>query len=328
MKRRPDRTIEIFSLSAVDIFAAAMGAFALLAIVLLPYYQKEIKERTPENAIADLLRAAETSAEATVIKRKALEAKRSAAAQNVSDIKSDAQKLLDKLRAAEAALREKKAEAQRAIIVPEPVEDKPAPVEVETPKPALVSFRFLGLKTAKDDVVIALDMNKCLGGHEESVDRAMERIISSLQDNHALKIVGFQQTDSGPRTRVWPRSGGLSRITEPNRAQAISFSKTLSKGFGGSASMLDAFEKLINGPGEAIFLVSDGLPNPRANQGLSPNALANRITQLNAGRKEIHSVVVGNYFDYRGTIEFMEKLSQANNGQFMALASPTKGVCD
>jgi len=252
----------------VDIFAAAMGAFALLAIVLLPYYQKEIKENTPENAIADLLRAAETSAEATIIKRKALEAKRSAAAQNVSDIESDAQKLLDKLRAAEAALREKKAESQRAIVVPEPVEDKPAPTEVETPKPALVSFRFLGLKTAKDDVVIALDMNKCLGGHEESVDRAMERIISSLQDNHALKIVGFQQTDSGPRTRNWPRSGGLSRITEPNRAQ------------------------------------------------------------VNAGRKEIHSVVVGNYFDYRGTIEFMEKLSQSNNGQFMALASPTKGVCD
>ena len=328
MKRRPDRTIEIFSLSAVDIFAAAMGAFALLAIVLLPYYQKEIKENTPENAIEDLLRAAETSAEATIIKRKALEAKRSAAAQNVSDIESDAQKLLDKLRAAEAALREKKAESQRAIVVPEPVEDKPAPTEVETPKPALVSFRFLGLKTAKDDVVIALDMNKCLGGHEESVDRAMERIISSLQDNHALKIVGFQQTDSGPRTRNWPRSGGLSRITEPNRAQAISFSKSLSKSFGGSASMLDAFDKLIKGPGDAIFLVSDGLPNPSANQGLRPTALANRITQMNAGRKEIHSVVVGNYFDYRGTIEFMEKLSQSNNGQFMALASPTKGVCD
>lgn len=326
MKRRADRTIEIFSLSAVDIFAAAMGAFALLAIVLLPYYQKEVQERTPDNAIADLLRAAETSQEETVIKRKALEAKRSAAAANVSDIKSEADKLLAKLRAAEAALLEKQAEAQRAVIVPEPVEDKPAPAE--TPKPSLVSFRFLGMKTTKDDVVIALDMNKCLGGHEGSVEKAISRIISSLQDNHALKILGFQQTDSGPRTRVWPLSGGLSRVTEPNRQQALSFSKNLTKGFGGSASMLDAFEKLINGPGEAIFLVSDGLPNPRANQGLSPTQLAQRITRMNGGRKEIHTVVVGNYFDYRGTIAFMETLSQGNNGQFMALASPTKGVCD
>jgi len=49
---------------------------------------------------------------------------------------------------------------------------------------------------------------------------------------------------------------------------------------------------------------------------------------MNAGRKEIHTVVVGNYFDYEGTVEFMENLSSANEGQFMALASPNKGVCD
>ena len=91
MKRRPSREIEIFSLSAIDLFAAAMGAFALLTIVLMPFYQKEIQERTPENAIADLLRAAENSVVATEEQRKALEAKRSAAASNVSAIKSDAE---------------------------------------------------------------------------------------------------------------------------------------------------------------------------------------------------------------------------------------------
>lgn len=326
MKKRADRTIEIFSLSAVDLFAAAMGAFALLAIILLPYYQKEVQERTPENAIADMLRADETSAKETTIKKKALEAKRSASRANVSDIKSEADKLLAELRAAEAALKEKQAEAVRAIVVPEPAAEEPAPAD--TPKPKIVSFRFLGMKTAKDDIVVAMDMNKCLGGHEASVEKAVTRIVESLQDNHAFKIVGFQQTDTGPRTRVWPTSGSLSRVNETNRSSAISFTKQLTNGFGGSASMLDAFEKLINGPGQAIFLVSDGLPNPRANQGLSPGQLARRITQMNGGRKEIHSVVVGNYFDYRGTIEFMEALSNANGGQFMALASPTKGVCD
>jgi len=114
MKKRA-RDIEIFSLSAIDLFAAAMGAFALLAVILLPYYQKEIQENTPDNAISDLLRAAENSTVEAEIKRKALEKKRSAAASNVSDIKSEADKLLAKLRAAEAALKEKQAEAQRAI---------------------------------------------------------------------------------------------------------------------------------------------------------------------------------------------------------------------
>ena len=92
--------------------------------------------------------------------------------------------------------------------------------------------------------------------------------------------------------------------------------------------MLDAFTKMINGPGQAIFLVSDGLPNPRANNNLRPQNLIREITRLNAGRKEIHTVVVGNYFDYNGTVEFMESLAQQNDGQFMALASTRNGICD
>jgi len=325
MKRRSARNIEVFSMSAIDLFAAAMGAFALLAIILLPYYQKEIQENTPENAISDLLRAAQDSQVETVEKKKALEAKRSAATQNVSDIKSDAQKLLAALRAAEAALLEKKAAAiPPAVPEPEPVEDRPAP----TPAKAKITFRFLGMKTKKDDIVIALDMNRCLGGHEESVKKATSRIITSLQDNHALRIIGFQQTDSGPRTRIWPSTGSLRRINSGSKGEASRFASNLTNSFGGSASMLDAFTKLINGPGEAIFLVSDGLPNPRANNGMSPGRLAQEITRLNNGRKEIHTVVVGNYFDYSGTVEFMETLAGRNNGQFMALASTENGVCD
>ena len=92
--------------------------------------------------------------------------------------------------------------------------------------------------------------------------------------------------------------------------------------------MLDAFDAMLRGSGEAIFLVSDGLPNPRANNGLRPTQLANEITRRNGGRKEIHTVVVGNYFDYEGTVEFMERLAANNGGQFRALAAFDRGVCD
>jgi hypothetical protein len=327
MKRKPKGDIEIFSLSAIDLFAAAMAAFALLSIILLPYYQKEIQERTPENAIADLARAAETSAVETTEKRKALEQKRSAAAQNVSAIKSDETKLLAKLRAAEAALLEKQAEAQRAVVVPEPLEDKPTPTPVPE-QDAIIEFRFLGMKTKKDNIVVALDMNRCMSGHEASVQRTVSRIINSLQTNHSLQVVGFQQTDSGPRLNRWPSSGGPRRVSGSAQAEAARFSQGLTRQFGGSASMLDAFDTLLAGPGEAIFLVSDGLPNPRANDGLRPSQLQQEITRRNGGRKEIHTVVVGNYFDYDGTVEFMESLAGRNGGQFMALASGTKGVCD
>ncbi len=331
MKRRASREIEVFSMSAIDLFAAAMGAFALIAIILLPYYQNELREKTPDNAIAELLRAAEESSVETKVKKKALEIKRSAMAQNVSDIKSDAQELLNKLRAAEQSLLEEQAAATPppAVVVPEPIEEEPGP----TPEPATVSFRFLGMNTTADDIVVAMDMSRCMGGHQASVNKAVERIVLSLQDNHAVKIVGFQQTDAGARIRQWPTSGGLRQINAGGtKSAAISYAKGLTREFGGSASMLDAFDKMLAGPGQAIFLVSDGLPNPSANNGLSSNRLISEITRRNsalgAGRKEIHSVVVGNYFDYRGTVQFMENLAARNNGQFMALASTSAGVCD
>lgn len=40
MKRRPNRDINIFSISALDLFASAMGTFILLTVILFPYYQK------------------------------------------------------------------------------------------------------------------------------------------------------------------------------------------------------------------------------------------------------------------------------------------------
>ena len=327
MKRKPKGDIEIFSLSAIDLFAAAMAAFALLTVILLPYYQKEIRERTPDNAISDLLRAEETSAVETAEQKKALEQKRSAAAQNVSAIKSEEEALLAKYRAAEAALLEKQAEAQRAVVVPEPVEDKPTPIPISTQE-TIIEFRFLGMKTLKREIIVALDMNRCMAGHEESIQRTMSRIINSLQDRHSLQIIGFQQTDAGPRRLRWPASGGARRINGAVQAEAIRFSNGLAHQFGGSASMLDAFEEMLAAPGEAIFLVSDGLPNPRANNGLRPNQLQREITRRNGGRKEIHTVIVGNYFDYDGTVEFMESLAANNGGQFMALASSNRGVCD
>ncbi|MEM7699486.1 MAG: hypothetical protein AAF236_13900 [Verrucomicrobiota bacterium] len=38
--RKRDRNINIFSMSALDLFASAMGAFAVITLVLIPFYQK------------------------------------------------------------------------------------------------------------------------------------------------------------------------------------------------------------------------------------------------------------------------------------------------
>ena len=39
------RNIEVYSLSAIDLFASAMGAFIIITIILMPDYQKEVRSQ-------------------------------------------------------------------------------------------------------------------------------------------------------------------------------------------------------------------------------------------------------------------------------------------
>ena len=53
--RRPSRQLNIFSMSSLDLFAAAMGAFVIIAVILFPYYLKNDDairgERTAKNEL-------------------------------------------------------------------------------------------------------------------------------------------------------------------------------------------------------------------------------------------------------------------------------------
>ena len=41
--RSRTRHFEVYSLSAIDLFASAMGAFIIISIILMPDYQKEVR---------------------------------------------------------------------------------------------------------------------------------------------------------------------------------------------------------------------------------------------------------------------------------------------
>ena len=90
--KRPNRTLSIFTLSALDVLAVATGTFVLLVVLLMPYYQKsfdaqaEIEEVRVETANAtvkaealqqaaarDLAAAAEARAEAARLRSAAAE---------------------------------------------------------------------------------------------------------------------------------------------------------------------------------------------------------------------------------------------------------------
>jgi len=57
--RSPNRELAIFSVSAIDLFASAMGSFILIAIVLFPYYLKTTTVEEAESLAADAQTAEE-----------------------------------------------------------------------------------------------------------------------------------------------------------------------------------------------------------------------------------------------------------------------------
>lgn len=69
MRRRGSRELNIFNMSALDLFASAMGAFILVALILFPYYLKSDSAIEPavvdalEARIADLQQQAQQSAQ-------------------------------------------------------------------------------------------------------------------------------------------------------------------------------------------------------------------------------------------------------------------------
>jgi len=112
--KRPSRELNIFSLSALDLFASAMGAFILVAVILFPYYQQNSK-------IVQELQEAKTKAEIAEERAKgAQEAERraQAAEQRAQAAERRAQEAERKAQEAEARAKAAEARTQGPMRVP------------------------------------------------------------------------------------------------------------------------------------------------------------------------------------------------------------------
>ena len=307
------RNFEIFSLSAVDLFASAMGAFIIITIILMPDYQKEVRSQGDLEFLEELAGRTQALLKETELGN-----------EDILDALKSAQTRFDEMQAEQdivsSELETLEAEQQARNDKPPP--PPPSPVDtLDKEGSNQVTFRFLGLKTDKKRILFLVDMNSYLAGHESLVRRTVIRAMESLQSGYRFGILGFQQLDSGPKYYRWPEGGGLASMTDRSRSEAKGFLQSLSGEFKGSSSLLSAFGEALTSPAEAIILISDGLPNPAYNDGLSTDLLVRSILLSNSRKLEIHAVTVGDYFKYRGTVEFMERLAGANDGGFIALAN-------
>lgn len=302
----------VYSLSAVDLFASAMGAFLVITIILMPDYQKEVRL---EGHLAYL--------ESLAAESRSLLNERSGGADEVRQALYSAQTLALELQAERDILAAELETVNARLASSRRSPPPPPPAEEDTPDDSgrhRVTFRFLGLKTDATRILIVVDMNRYLGEHEALVQRTILRAMDSLGPGYQFGILGFQQLDSGARYHRWPESGGLAVMSPGNRARARRFIDGLSGRFAGGSSLYDAFDQAFATPAEAIVLLSDGLPNPAFNRNLPPASLVQEVTLINDRSAEVHAVTIGDYFKYRGTVEFMERLAAANNGDFLALA--------
>ncbi|HEX7005767.1 MAG TPA: hypothetical protein VF274_01385 [Alphaproteobacteria bacterium] len=107
--KRPSRELNIFSISALDLFASAMGAFILIAVILFPYYQQnskilqELEETRTRAEIAEgRAKAAEEESRRAQAAAQAAERRASAAEQRAQAAERQAQQAEARAKAAEA----------------------------------------------------------------------------------------------------------------------------------------------------------------------------------------------------------------------------------
>jgi hypothetical protein len=306
--RRPGRETTVFTTSAIDLFASALGAFILLVMILFPYYRnagsddafsrtQEIQERRRLAAgmIEDML-ADQTSSESEV--------------QNLDEANRGIEAALSRLRRQTADIKTQLAE--EPVVAPEPVEEV-----IEQPEPealvAGVEFSILGLATEAKKFVIVVDMSGSMISYTDLMIESVLEVLEPLDPSNEFAIVGYQ---GNPAPVLWTYPDrGLVQATPDNLEAARDFTRGLARRFSGSTPTHYALLSALQYPAEAIILMSDGEPDN------APGFIIQDIAGLNRfENKEIHTVAIGDYTQNRGLVVFLQTLARQNGGDFVGVS--------
>jgi hypothetical protein len=306
--RRPSRDTTVFTTSAIDLFASALGAFILLVMILFPYYRNagsdDAFSKTQE--IQEQRRLAAGKIEELL------------ASQRVSQ--SEVQDMDEANRGIQAAisrLREKMGDiktqlAEQPVVAPEPIEEI-----IEEPEPeatvAGVEFSILGLATEAKTFVIVVDMSGSMLSYTDLMIKSVQELLEPLNETNQFAIMGYQ---GNPAPVLWTYPNrGLAQGTAENLASAREFTRSLARRFSGSTPTHYALLSALEYPAEAIILMSDGEPDN------APGFIIQDIASLNRYQhKEIHTVAIGDYTQNRGLVMFLQTLARQNGGDFVGVS--------
>lgn len=307
--KRPHRESSVFSTSAIDLFASALGAFILLVMLLFPYY----RNAGPEDAFSRTLDIVEKRRLA-VGETEDREAERQRMQTELSSVATEN----DAREARVARLRNELRDVERQIAaLPVPV---PAPDELEAPEPEPtyleegVEFSILGLASESKSFVILVDMSGSMINYQDLMVGAVLEVLEPLNADNEFAIVGYQ---GAPQPVLWRFPGGnrLLRATPENLDRARDFTRGLARKFVGSTPTHFALQAALEYPASAVVLMSDGEPNN------PPGFIIESISRENQFRQtELHTVAIGDYTHNRNLVLFLQTLSRLNNGDFVGVS--------
>ncbi len=331
------REASIFSVSAIDLFASALGAFIVVALVLLPYFpntgdapaagaEPPVDPRSsPGISPAEVaaLRAQAARAEAALAEAErrgrelseALAAARAGSAAPAPTLANpispaDVAALQDRIARSEAELqaaRARERELARALDA------------------AMSSVRTL----PPIDLVIALDTTASMTGEVASLREeiaGLSALLADLTDDAAVGIIDFKDGCGGPPAlRIVP----LQRIDRESVRRLAAFTRSMRPGsppcnttsdedFAEALRASVAADWRPNSELRSIVLISD---NP-AHAHLREQAVADarRFSGGPGARHTVSAVLVDTSAfapTYPDTAEFMQRVARAGGGQFV-----------
>ena len=309
MKSR-QRNISVFSISALDLFAAALGAFILIVLVLFPYYNRGGTDVSFEELeeLVERRREAASSSQTELAKIRAIRAELRLLDLEYRTTEEEISEIEDRLQEVQ------KQTAEVEIPDPPPV-PKPIPEPIPIPPRSInrgVEFSILGLGTEKKNIVILVDMSGSMTAHRGKVTEAINEILDQMKPDNNFSIIGYR---GGPTFDTFPGGGGLTRDDSTSITQAKGFVNGMTRRFGGGTPTQVALVRALNLRPEAVILMSDGAPDDG-----QPGSIIANITNRNRGRAEIHTVAIGNYTQDRRLTLFLQELARRNRGDFVGKA--------
>ena len=306
------RKISVFSISALDLFAAALGAFILIVLVLFPYYRLGGTDVSFEE-LEDLVqkrREVASSAQTELSQIRAIRAEIRLLDKEFKTTQENMSEIEDTL------LEVQKQTAEIEIPDPPPV-PKPDPDPTPDPIPPRstgqgVEFSILGLATEKKRVAIVVDMSGSMRAHSDNVVAALDEIISQMKPDNEFAILGYR---GGPTYDTYPPQPRLAPANPATIAGAQEFISRMPRRFGGGTPTQSAMIRALNLRPEVVILLSDGAPDDG-----NPGNIINNLTRRNRGRAEIHTVAIGNYTQNKSLTLFLQELATQNSGDFVGRA--------